>query len=233
MPPIYKNQLSLILLAIGITLMPLSVTTGFLAYRALTESSRYLDAPLLDKAKQHAKIKQFSIYKVSGSLKGDLLNPPEYPEVKDALWYRVVSERRPSPSAPWHRDTTTTLVAQRVQQFTIDGEAVEVGLLSKVALPIIQVHRDLGPFHRLSVEYKSVTALKGPLTAIGYQKQGKLGDGIFERLLVLDPEDQESVLTQITRKGYHKGIFLGGISGIFLGLMIAMIPFSRRLAAPS
>lgn len=219
-----KTRLTLICFAVGVTLLPLSVTTGFLAYRALTETSRYLNAPLLESDNQ----KQGRFYHVSGTFNGALLNPPDFPEVKDALWYRVVSERRPSQDQPWHRDTSAALVAERVQHFKIDQNPIEVGMLSKVTLPITLVHRTIDPFHRLSIEYKPLPFEQQPLTAIGFLNRGHLTDGVFERLMILDKRDQETVFNQVTRKGYHKGFFLGGISGIFWGLLLAMFPLSKK-----
>jgi hypothetical protein len=205
------------------TLFPLAATTGYLTYTALTEKNRYEKAPFY----QDASHRPGELTRIVGTFTGELLNPKEYPEIINAIWFRVVSERRPGPDAPWHRDSTAPLVVQRIAHGAIGPLQIEIGLLSKLSLPMQRIEKNISPFHRLALEFKTVS-IQEPIMAIGYLEKGTLKDGLFDRLLVLLPDHESDVLTAIGRKSYHKVFFLGGITLVFLGLMVVMIPPFRR-----
>ena len=206
-----------------LTLFPLTGATALLTYMSWTETTRYATSPTLGERPQQ----EGQMVRITGAFSGSLLNPDEYPEVNRALWYRVISERRPSLEAPWHRDSTAPVVVERIRKGIISDVPLEMGLLSKITLPVRRVERKVTPFHRLAIEFKTIPHDQS-LTAIGKLREGVIQDGIFDRLLVMVPHEEPEILAEMGRKNFRKIFFLGGITLVFAGLMVVMVPLTRR-----
>lgn len=209
----------LVILAAAVTLLPLGLFTGYLAVLALGEGSLLRDAvslPSADIGAGHNSRINGEFYKVEGAIEGDLLNPPEYPEVKDALWYRVTMERRTGADATWRRDNSGVLTSDRVKQVRVGDVSVEVDSMTRLSLPLSESFRPLNDHVRYAIQSKP--APKGGAIFYGIYRHGSLRDGIFDRLLILSAAEKEAAIAKIERKAYGKAFFLGGISLVFLGL---------------
>jgi hypothetical protein len=209
----------LVIIAAAVTLLPLGLFTGYLGVLALGEGSLLRDAPPLPSADigaGHNSRINGEFYKVQGPVEGDLLNPPEYPEVKDALWYRVTMERRTGVDATWRRDNSGVLTSDRVSHLRVGDVSVELNSMTRLSLPLAESFRPLNEHARYAIQSKP--APKDGAVFYGIYRHGTLKDGIFDRLLILSAAEQESTIANIEKKAYKKAFFLCGISLVFLGL---------------
>lgn len=209
----------LVIVAAALTLLPLGLFTGYLAILALGEGPQLREARSLPAASVgagHNSRINGEFYKVEGIIEGELLNPAEYPEVKDALWYRVTLERRTGADATWRRDNSGVLTSDRVHNVRVGDLSIEVDSMTRLSLPLAEAFRPLNEHVRYAIQSKP--APKEGAVIYGIYRHGTLKDGIFDRLLILSAEDQESAISKVEKKAYGKAFFLGGISLVFLGL---------------
>jgi hypothetical protein len=210
----------LVIFAAAVTLLPLGLFTSYLSVLAFGEGRLLREAPTLpsseDGSEAAARGLQGTFYKVQGLVTGDLLNPPEYPEIQNALWYRVTIERRVGSASSWIRDHSEILVSDRVKKVFMGQLPIDIGSMARLALPVEESYRKLHDNARYAIESKPIP--KGGAVIFGLYQGGVLTDGVLDRLIVTSADHFDETVTKLNRKGLVKGFFLGGIGLVFLGL---------------
>lgn len=216
-----KGKVShLVILAAAVTLFPLGLFTGYIAVLSAQEGSLLKNAPDLPPAapstgETPGRLKG-AFYKVRGAVQGDLLNPQDFPEVKNALWYRVTVERRIGSDPTWRRDASGILASDRVKHITVSNVPVDVDPMTRLSLPLAEAYRPINDHVRYAVQSKP--SPQGGVICYGFYQAGTLREGVFDRLLILSADHFEETIITIERKGLGKSVFLGGISFVFLAL---------------
>lgn len=213
---------NILLWVIVLVLTPMLVFTGFLAHCAFGEGALFRDAPALP---AEGRVNG-EFYKVTGAVTGQLLGHKDFPEIKDAMAYRVSTERRPTPGSEWAEDQNAPVETGKVDRLEIGGVPVALTAYARLVSPATVVHREEGGTARKKIQFQA-----GPgttLTAYGIYQAGTITEGSYERLLLVAPEKEAELLTRIAATGTKKGYVLCVVSAAILALMLGTIRAALR-----
>lgn len=193
----------LVTLGVAVLLLPLALYGGWLAWQAYGEAEKFRGAPEIGKERLNGVF-----YKVDGPVTSPLLNPTEYPEVKDALMFRVTKEKKVD-GGGWLAVEGTGDV-RRMDEVAIGDVPVVVSEHAHVFIDVTHATRETGD-ERLSFDIRTIPP-GTELVAYGEYEHGKLIEGAYDRLLLTTKAGEAAALDAIARTAKLKAWILLGLT---------------------
>lgn len=222
-----KRTEPILLWAVVAVLTPMLGFTAYLAQRAFAEGALFREAQVLP---AEGRVNG-NFYKVMGPVTGKFLGHKDYPEVVEALTYRISTERRPSPERDWAEDQNATVESGRVDAVHVDDVPVAINAYTKLIAPATVVHRDIAGTERKKIQFQQGAG--ATIVVYGIYNGGTMTEGSYERLLLVAPEKEAEILERIAFAGTRKGYVLSGVTLAILALMAGTVRGALRPLRPA
>lgn len=207
----------LIFIAVALMLAPMLLYTSYLVVLSLQEGSKYRNAPDIAVA---GTTKGYGIfYHAQGPLTGALLNPEDFPEIKDGLQTKVTREVLDPESKDWKK-ADKKAEWSRIHDISIGGQPVVLTSASRLMIESVTQTVTRSETERFIIEQQQVHPVD--YVAFGMYVEGNLQDGHHERLIVTPASELEATLHLIDRSGKKKAVILALLSAVF-AIFIALI----------
>ncbi len=206
-------------LLVGATLLllPMLAYTLFLTRISLIEGDTYRNAPLINPTDGTQVTPEYGIfYQARGSITGPLLNPPEHPEVKDALQTIITREVFNAESQQW-KMVGKKSDWKRANDFSVGGQPIKLAVASRIMAESKTETFQRSETERFKIEQQSAQPVE--YVVFGMFVTGFLQDGHHERLVIAPLSEIETVLAYIADSGRKRAVVMAILSGIILILI--------------
>lgn len=207
----------------GVALAAMAAVSGASAWHGFGEGATLSHAAVVAPGLADAKAGR-----ADGAVKGELLNPPAFPEVKDALVFRVRGERL-GEGGYWQPDERQKSLNMRAKELVVGGVAIVVGDKTTLATPTETAWRTLDEKRRLRIDFQPAPER---MVAIGAWKDGAIRDSSFVPLILVLPETEAKILTSMTAAGRLKGVVLS-FTTLMFGSLALLALWIRKPRDPS